>query len=52
VVLMHDAALLAFQSKALKDFSAAEKLAQFKRLAGAYEPAAPGKLLRRKSSEF
>ena len=52
VVLTHDAALQPFQSKALKDFSAAEKLAQFKCMAAAYEPAAPGRPLRRKSSEF
>ena len=52
LVLLHDASLQSFQSKALKDFSAAEKLAQFKRVASSYEPAASGQLLRRKAPEF
>ncbi len=51
VVLLHDPTLQPFQSKALKDFSAAERLAQFKRVAAAYEAAAPGQLLRHKRPE-
>jgi len=51
VLLQHEPALSPFLAQVLRDFSAIERLALSKRIHKAYEPAAPGQLLRRRKSE-
>jgi hypothetical protein len=51
VLLQHEPTLSPFLARVLRDFSAIERLALAKRIHKAYEPAAPGQLLRRRKSE-
>ncbi|HEY4084004.1 MAG TPA: hypothetical protein VGM81_25220 [Burkholderiaceae bacterium] len=48
VLLRHEPALSPFLAQVLRDFTALERMAQAQRIHKAYEPAAPGRMLRRK----